>query len=426
MNAGFYRWILLALLGCTYYFHQADRALFGLFTEPIQRDLGLTASQIGWINTALSWTIAAVTPLAGFVGNRYDRKWVIVFSLFFWSLATVAMGFAGQWHVLGFAVSAFVSVLILRSLATGGGESFYGPSSMAMLARYHENTRSIAFSIHQAALYLGLMTCGLLAAWALNVFGSWRNVFVFFGSCGVILAFILAFVLKSDRLTPTLLHSSTHNSQLFPSLKAYFCNYRALLASSGFVAIVFVNNAYLFWAPKFVVQKYGIDFAQAGKSVLLYHHLFAFAAIIIGGVITDRAVRHMPRFRLFFQSASLILGAPAIAALAVAPSYGTFLVASSVYGLFRGSFEVNTHASVFDFIPAEFRSSTVGYMLLVAFIIGGLFSGWAMGVLFDRFGMHGFEIGIAFMASSYVLAAILTLIPALFNKNTRLHFHSEI
>ena len=425
MNAGFYRWILLALLGCTYYFHQADRALFGLFTEPIQRDLGLTASQIGWINTALSWTIAAVTPLAGFVGNRYDRKWVIVFSLFFWSLATVAMGFAGEWKICGFAVSAFVSVLILRSLATGGGESFYGPSSMAMLARYHENTRSIAFSIHQAALYLGLMTCGLLAAWALNMFGSWRNVFVFFGSCGVILAFILAFVLKSDRPIPHPSSPIPHPS-FAPSLKAYFCNYRALLASSGFVAIVFVNNAYLFWAPKFVAQKYGIDFAQAGKSVLLYHHLFAFAAIIIGGVITDRAVRHMPRFRLFFQSASLILGAPAIAALAVAPSYGTFLVASSVYGLFRGSFEVNTHASVFDFIPAEFRSSTVGYMLLVAFIIGGLFSGWTMGVLFDRFGMHGFEIGIAFMASSYVLAAILTLIPALFNKNTRLHFHSEI
>ena len=424
MNAGFYRWILLALLGCTYYFHQADRALFGLFTEPIQRDLGLTASQIGWINTALSWTIAAVTPLAGFVGNRFDRKWVIVFSLFFWSLATIAMGFAGEWQVLGFAVSAFVSVLILRSLATGGGESFYGPSSMAMLARYHESTRSIAFSIHQAALYLGLMTCGLLAAWALDVFGSWRNVFGFFGSCGVVLAVVLAMVLKSDRpVSPP----ATRNSQLLAtSLKAYFCNYRALLASSGFVAIVFVNNAYLFWAPKFVVQKYGIDFAQAGKSVLLYHHLFAFAAIIIGGIITDRAVRHMPRFRLFFQAASLLLGAPAIAALAVAPSYGTFLVASSAYGLFRGSFEVNTHASVFDFIPAEFRSSTVGYMLLVAFIIGGLFSGWAMGVLFDRFGMHGFEIGIAFMASSYVLAAILTLIPALFNKNTRLHFHSEI
>ncbi|MBP5791673.1 MAG: MFS transporter [Kiritimatiellae bacterium] len=404
--SGAYRWALLALLGCAYYFHQADRALFGLLTEPIQNELGLTASQIGWINTALSWTIAVVTPIAGFVGNRLDRKWVITLSLFFWSLATVGMGFA----------SSFLAVILLRSLATGGGESFYGPSSMAMLARHHEKTRSVAFSIHQAALYLGLMTCGLLAAWALGAFGSWRNVFIFFGACGMALAAVFVFVLKPDRPERKCAEAEGEKPSFKDSLKAYFLNRHALLASSGFVAIVFVNNSYLFWAPKYVVQKYSVGVAEAGKSVFLYHHLLAFAAILLGGVATDRFVRRMPRFRLFFQSAALVCGAPAIAALAFAPSYEAFLVASAAYGLFRGAFEVNTHASVFDVVPAAFRSSTVGYMLLMAFFVGGLFSGWAMGSLFDRFGMHGFEIGVLFMAASYLVAAALTLFSALTRK----------
>ena len=56
---GAYKWFLLALLSCAFFFHQADRALFGLLTIPIQDDLKLTDVQIGWINTTLSWTLAA-------------------------------------------------------------------------------------------------------------------------------------------------------------------------------------------------------------------------------------------------------------------------------------------------------------------------------------------------------------------------------
>ena len=38
---GAYKWFLLALLSFAFFFHQADRALFGLLTIPIQDDLKL-------------------------------------------------------------------------------------------------------------------------------------------------------------------------------------------------------------------------------------------------------------------------------------------------------------------------------------------------------------------------------------------------
>ena len=31
-----YKWVMLALLSCAFFFHQADRVLFGLLTIPIQ------------------------------------------------------------------------------------------------------------------------------------------------------------------------------------------------------------------------------------------------------------------------------------------------------------------------------------------------------------------------------------------------------
>lgn len=61
-----------------------------------------------------------------------------------------------------------------------------------------------------------------------------------------------------------------------------------MCATAGFIAIVFVNNAYLFWAPKFMAGKFALDVGQAGTQTMLWHHLFALAAIMAGGVVSDR------------------------------------------------------------------------------------------------------------------------------------------
>ena len=404
-----YKWLLIALLSCAFFFHQADRALFGLLTIPIQKDIGLTDVQIGWINTTLSWTLAAMTVVAGFIGDRFSRKWIITLSLIAWSLMTVCMGFVG----------GFVGALFFRSIATGVGESFYAPSAYALIAVHHKETRSVALSIHQAALYVGLMVSGLVVAAALGWLGSWRNVFVAFGAAGCALGVLFIWALRDFKpICPDNSQLPTRNSKLSEGLKAYFCNPSALCATAGFVAIVFVNNAYLFWAPKFAAEKFALDVGEAGKGVMLWHHLFAFGAILAGGVITDHFVREMPRFRLGFQALALLCGAPMLVLIGLAPSFAGLLVAASAYGVFRGFFEVNTHASLFDVVPPQFRSTAVGLLNMIAFFFGGL-SGVAMGALSQKWGVRGFEIGFGFMAGAYALGAALMAFSFFFtfNKN---------
>jgi len=413
-----YKWFLLALLSCAFFFHQADRALFGLLTIPIQDELHLTDVQIGWINTVLSWTLAAMTVVAGFCGDRFSRKWLITGSLMFWSLMTVGMGYVGNYQVLGVAVSAYACVMFFRSIATGGGESFYAPSAYALLATHHKETRSAAMSVHQAALYIGLMTSGALVAWILGGLkasswvaahfgekGYWRPVFIIFGLMGFLLGVLFIFALKDGKKEDAAAAAPRKAKiPLTEGLKAYFCNPSAILATTGFVAIVFVNNAYLFWAPKFAAQKFSVDVGVAGNGVMLWHHLVAFGAILLGGVVTDRFVKKMPRFRLGFQILALLCGAPMLLWIGLAPSFTTMLVACASYGVFRGFFEVNTHASLFDVVAPQYRSTAVGILNMVAFFFGGL-SGVVMGALSQQHGVHGFEIGFRIMAGSYVLAA---------------------
>ena len=388
------------MLSCAFFFHQADRALFGLLTIPIQKDIGLTDVQIGWINTTLSWTLAAMTVVAGFVGDRCSRKWLITLSLIAWSLMTVCMGFVG----------GFWGALFFRSIATGVGESFYAPSAYALIAVHHKNTRSLALSIHQAALYVGLMVSGLVVAWLLGVLDSWRSVFIVFGVAGCLLGIMFIWTLKDGESgeEKRVKGKEKRRIGLGESLRAYFCNPSALCATAGFVAIVFVNNAYLFWAPKFAAEKFAVDVGEAGKGVMLWHHLFAFGAILVGGVVTDRFVSKMPRFRLGFQIAALLLGAPMLLWIGLSQSFVTLLVAASAYGVFRGFFEVNTHASLFDVVPPQFRSTAVGLLNMIAFFFGGL-SGVAMGALSQKFGVRGFEIGFGIMAAFYAVAALLMM-----------------
>ena len=395
-----YKWLLIAMLSCAFFFHQADRALFGLLTIPIQKDIGLTDVQIGWINTTLSWTLAAMTVVAGFVGDRCSRKWLITLSLIAWSLMTVCMGFIG----------GFWGALFFRSIATGVGESFYAPSAYALIAVHHKKTRSLALSIHQAALYVGLMVSGLAVAWLLGFLGSWRSVFIAFGLAGCLLGIMFIWTLKDGEKSEEGRVKSEEAGRiaLSESLRAYFCNPSALCATAGFVAIVFVNNAYLFWAPKFAAEKFAIDVGEAGKGVMLWHHLFAFGAILVGGVLTDRFVSKMPRFRLGFQILALFCGAPMLLWIGLSQSFVTLLVAASAYGVFRGFFEVNTHASLFDVVPPQYRSTAVGLLNMIAFFFGGL-SGVAMGALSQKFGVRGFEVGFGIMAAFYAVAALLMM-----------------
>ena len=404
-----YKWLLLAFLSMAFFFHQADRVLFGLLTIPIQDELHLTDLQIGWINTALFCTLAVMTPIGGFVGDRFSRKWIITFSLLFWSLMTAYTGFVG----------GMCGLIFFRSIATGGGESFYVPSALALIAAYHKETRSVALSIHQSALYCGLMFSGALVAWALRLFGGWRPVFFTFGGLGFLLGVVFVWALKEGRSgatgeTPVVpvngqdaRSSSKRAGRPFSqSLRAYFCNPSALLATGGFVAAVFANNAYLSWAPKFVARKFDLSVGAAGNGTMLYHHVAAFAAIMLGAFVTDALVKRRPRFRLGLQAVALILGAPMLVLVGFSSALVGVWAAVAAYGVFRGLFEVNAHASLFDVVPPEHRSTAEGLMTMIAFLLGSL-SPLMIGMLSDKYGVRGFEIGFAVLGGCYAVGAAL-------------------
>lgn len=181
----YYPWELLLLLCLAFFFHQGDRAIFGVVISEIRADLKLTDSQLGLVGSVLFLTMALMMPLAGIVGDRLKKNRIITISLIFWSSATLFTG----------CVQGLFGLLLLRSVATAGGEAFYSPAAYPLMARFHQRTRALALSLHQASLYVGVMTSGFLGGWIAENWG-WRSAFYAFGGCGILLGLVFVFRLK--------------------------------------------------------------------------------------------------------------------------------------------------------------------------------------------------------------------------------------
>ena len=399
-----YKWLMLLLLSLAFFFSQADRVLFGLLTLPIQEELGLNDLQIGLANTVFFVVFAFAVPLAGYAGDRFNRKWVITLALMFWSLMTVFTGLAG----------GLVGLILFRSVFTPIGESFYCPSAYALIATHHKESRTLALAIHQSALYIGLMVCGALVAWTLKVCGGWRVVFYVFGAAGFALAVSFIWLLK-DRRDASNPDGAKEKSGSFKDGCLAFVRCPTLLMNAfGFIAINFANNAYISWAPKFAARKFDLSVGEAGNSTMLYHHACCFIAVMAAGFVTDHYIRKgFPRFRLALQSAAMMLGAPALVWFGFSTTIAACFAATMAYGICRGTYEANTQTSAFDVVRPENRATVVAVADLAGMLIGSL-SPLVIGALSNRYGIKGFEIGFSLMGGAYLLGACSMAYAALF------------
>ncbi|HMY76038.1 MAG TPA: MFS transporter, partial [Blastocatellia bacterium] len=164
MNNKNYKWVVVGLLWFVCFFNYADRqAIFSVFT-PIKDEMGLSDVQLSLIGSAFMYVYALAGPLAGIIGDRLSRKFLIIGGLVFWSLVTVGTALAtNYWH------------LVLVRALEGFGEAFYFPASMALISSYHgPDTKSRAMGIHQSSVYAGTIAGGAVSGF-MGQHHGWRS-----------------------------------------------------------------------------------------------------------------------------------------------------------------------------------------------------------------------------------------------------------
>ena len=147
------------MLWFAFFLNQGDRQVYGAIVEDIQRALDLTGTEAGLVVTVFTVVYGCLAPFGGYVGDFLSRKWIVISSLIVFSLGTLFTGFAGAMG--GFAL---VYLIIMRGIATGAGEAFYNPAAISLITQHHEKTRGTAISLHQSALYVGIVASAVIGS----------------------------------------------------------------------------------------------------------------------------------------------------------------------------------------------------------------------------------------------------------------------
>jgi len=387
-----YKWEVLMLLWFAFFVNQADRQVFNVVLPLIRADLQLTDMQIGLIATIFNLVYALMVPLAGYLGDLFSRKWIVVLSILFWSIATMFTGLS----------SGVFSLILLRSIATGGGEAFFGPANYSLLASYHKSTRAFAMSVHQTSYYLGIILSGYLAGYIGERWG-WRSAFYVFGAVGVFHGLLMIFRLKDNKSTVE--NNKTETVRFTEALKILFHTPTALILTIGFSGLIFVLVGYLTWTPTYLYEKFGMSLSQAGFHSMFYTHLFAFFGIIIAGKYSDKLAKRNPAIRLLMQGIGLLIAVPFILLMGTSTSLFVVYIGFAGFGFARAFFDANTYAILFDVIPEKYHSSVSGIMLMIGFSIGSL-SPAILGYIKPILGL---SLGISLLSFVWVFCGILIL-----------------
>jgi MFS family permease len=395
-----YKWHLVAMLWWISFFNYADRqAIFSVFPL-LETQMHLTKVDQGLLGSSFAWFYGLSAPLAGATVDRIRRKTAILGGLQVWSLICLATGWA----------RSFRQLVCLRA-AEGLGETFYYPASMAMLSDYHgQRTRSRALGFHQTSVYAGTIGGGAFAGLIGQYYG-WEYSFIVFGSLGMLLGLGLSQLLvEPKRGAADDAPSPCERLPLKESLLLIWSTPTVLALMLAFTCAMFVNMVLLSWMPSFLNDHFGYGLATAAFSAVFYAQVASMVGSPLGGWLADALRRRLPGGRILIQALAVLLAAPFVYSCGLAESRTSLLVALTAWGLFKGMYDANIFAAVFDVVPAQARGTTAGFMNMMGWLLGGAPAPVVVGYLAQKSGLGP---AIASVAVVYIAAGVLLLVAGL-------------
>jgi MFS family permease len=395
----YYKWIVVGLLWFVCFFNYADRqAIFSVFPL-LQQEMGLNNVQLSFVGASFMYVYALVGPVAGIIGDRLNRKLLIISGLIFWSLITVATAFSTKyWH------------LVLFRALEGFGEAFYFPASMALISDYHgPKTKSRAMGIHQSSVYAGTIAGGAVAGYMGQYYG-WRSGFYLFGSLGIVLGAVLLLTLKEPPRTKSEFaepHAmiDLRRPNLWEDIREIFRTPMVRILIAVFVGANFVASVFLTWMPKFLYDKFKMSLALAGLSGTAYQQIASMIGVVVGGVLADRLARRHAGGRMMAQCLGLFGGAAFIFLTGWTLSIPVLIGAMIGFGFFKGIYDANIWASLYDVVKPERRATALGLMNS----IGWLGAAVAPTAIAYAAGSYGMSASLSANSIIYLLFGLLML-----------------
>ena len=386
-----YAWAVVALLWPVALLNYLDRQMLATVRTSVQTDLPDLASDqtFGALMAMFMWVYAFLSPVGGFIADKFNRRWTVIGSLLVWSAVTWLTGHARNG----------TEMFTCRALM-GVSEAFYIPAALALIADFHTgNTRARAVGLHQTGIYAGLALGGVGGYIADH--STWRNCFTWFGAVGVCYAVLLIWLLRD---TGTSQAAQTPEAEQRSGQVALGETLYALWSRPAFwILVVYFTLPAIAgwvmknWLPTFLADTFHLKQGPAGLSATGYIQLASLGGVFLGGVVADSWMRRTNRGRIYTSALGVVLLAPALFVLGYAGNQMVAVAAMILFGLGWGFFDCNNMPILCQIARPEHRATGYGFMNLVSISVGAgatVVLGWMR----DR----GIPFSLAFTLSAVV------------------------
>jgi sugar phosphate permease len=361
-NSSLRPWLVVGLLWVVAALNYLDRNMIATMHLSLKAAIPMTEAQFGLLTSSFLWVYGALSPLAGFLADRFSRSRVILASLLAWSLLTWLTGHA----------KSFEQLILVRGLM-GISEACYIPAALALIADYHrQQTRSLATGVHMSGIMVG-GGLGGLGGWLADRH-DWTYAFNFFGILGVLYAIVLVFILRD---APREQHfSDGHLSSSAPGFLAALKNllgkgsFWLLLSYWGLLGLV--GWAIVGWMPTYLNENFHLSQGEAGLSATGFVQAAALVGVLLGGFWADRWSNQNRRACILVPAIGLLIAAPGILLVSTTSVYGAAMIGLVVFGLTRSFSDANTMPILCLVADSRYRATGYGILNFFACIVGGI------------------------------------------------------
>ena len=367
-NKTYYPWVVVGLLWVVALLNYMDRQMLSTMKSAMMVDIIEleSAANFGRLMSIFLWIYGFMSPVAGMIADRVNRKWLIVGSLFVWSFVTLMMGFCTD----------FNQIYYLRALM-GISEALYIPAGLSLITDYHqEKTRSLAVGIHMTGLYLGQALGGFGATVASRY--GWEQAFFTFGLIGIGYALVLILFLhdKKNEEQPAPVPGQPLQEHpvrgAIKGLGVIFSTFAFWIILLYFTTPSLPGWATKNWLPTLFSENLSLDMAQAGPLSTITIALASFCGVIIGGVLSDKWVQRNVRGRVYTGAIGLALTIPALLLLGFGDSFPMIVGGGLCFGLGFGIFDANNMPILCQFISPRYRATAYGLLNMTGVFAGAV------------------------------------------------------
>ena len=321
-------------------------------------------AQFGLLTSVFLIIYAVLSPIGGYLADRFSRKWVIFISLLLWSIITFLTAFVQTY-----------SELILTRALMGISEAFYMPAAVALVMDYHKgSTRSKASGILMTGLYAG-MALGGLGGYIATIW-NWRVGYHLFGAIGILYSLVVLFTLKdapeNNSEMSTDEKKDDHYFNILDIIKSLF-SYTGylLILVYGTLGGICVWLIYA-WLPTFFQEGFHLSLGEAGVSGTAFVQIASLFGVLIGGFLADRWAKSNSKGRIYITAMGFLIGGPFLYLMAAADLYWIAILGIVIFGLSKGSHDANFMPIITQVVDKKYQATGYGIMSFFSVLSGAV------------------------------------------------------